>query len=175
MEKNHSALTLLSVTVFIVAFITQPATSAELFTQCSQDTDCDTDEYCSDNMCEICVPCQSWLNREPPSQYRGRTCARSEEECGNCLPGYQSEELTNQRRAYKCHPTGRLEAVQESETMAWGPVFMGIGLFVVASTVAFATYFSRRSSPSRRQSPEKNDESEGFIIPSAPFLPPPIS
>ena len=74
-------------------------------------------------MCDKCIPCQSLLNRMPPE---AGICARTEDDCGVCLDGllltfsillilslnaifktiflcrFQSEDLTAQRRSYKC-------------------------------------------------------------------------
>jgi len=46
-----------------------------------------------------CIPCQILLNRMPPE---AGICARTEDDCGVCLDGFQSEDLTAQRRSFKC-------------------------------------------------------------------------
>ena len=56
------------------------------FTQCSIDLDCGTDKYCLSSYCAQCIPCESLLNRQPPSS---SSCAKTEEDCGICLSGYK--------------------------------------------------------------------------------------
>ena len=42
-------------------------------------------DYSSQN-CEACIPCITLFNRLPATD--ARNCARSEDDCGVCLPGY---------------------------------------------------------------------------------------
>ena len=134
--------------------------------QCEKDGDCNGDDYyCHQKVCERCVPCDIVLNRQPPEF---GSCARSEDDCGPCLPGlvfknskifhtilikiinkiqffsYQAEDLTNQRRSLKCFRVVEKELFNRPSStkhIPWITVSIIVGLFLVAIIfTAFATY-----------------------------------
>lgn len=59
---------------------------------------------------------------------------------------FQSEELTNQRRSYKCAPVEmKSEGVQEFKVLSWEPFLVGIICLMSLTFAAMATcYFTRR-------------------------------
>ncbi|KAI9553450.1 hypothetical protein GHT06_021356 [Daphnia sinensis] len=73
--------------------------------QCNSHRDCGVLQYCLTAYCEQCIPCEKMFNRKPLRSVSGEPiCAKHEEDCGGCLPGYQAEDLANQRRTMQCFP-----------------------------------------------------------------------
>ncbi|KAI9562961.1 hypothetical protein GHT06_010417 [Daphnia sinensis] len=100
---NMDTFHLMSFTVWILlVYLPHLLNAAATFHECRLDSDCPESSFCDQShfVCEICLPCQSLLNRATGVD----KCAKSEEDCGRCLWGFQSEDLTGQRRSYKCFP-----------------------------------------------------------------------
>ncbi|XP_045036569.1 uncharacterized protein LOC116915651 isoform X2 [Daphnia magna] len=82
-------------------FVVNPSCSAHAPMRCHVDTDCSKEFYCSSDMyCNPCISCETTYKRQP---LVSATCARVDEDCGNCLPGYQAEEWHGQRHSMKCY------------------------------------------------------------------------
>ncbi|KAK4012769.1 hypothetical protein OUZ56_025015 [Daphnia magna] len=71
--------------------------------QCNRYGDCGAVHYCLNSYCEPCIPCKDMFNRQPAQSVSGMAiCAKHEDDCGGCLPGYQAEDLAQQRRTMHC-------------------------------------------------------------------------
>ena len=115
--------------------------------QCEADVDCPGGSFCElSNICEICVPCEKLFNRLPSDQ---KDCARSEDDCGPCLNGYQAEDHTVQRRSFKCYSSADENAASDITVRSGIPwnSFVATAAAVVllaALLMAFATYHYKK-------------------------------
>ena len=103
--------------------------------------------YCENSYCEPCIPCEERFKRESPS-IGGSGCARVEEDCGSCLPGYQAEDWVNQRRSWYCIRTvansaAEMTAPLESNEVLNTALLAIIGLFMAVGVIAVFVYFCR--------------------------------
>ncbi|XP_046640471.1 uncharacterized protein LOC124325941 [Daphnia pulicaria] len=132
----------------------QSSDAAAFYQECLVDGDCSDASYCDQSylVCETCIPCESLLNRASGV----RNCATSQEECGPCLSGYQSEDLTDQRRSYKCFPLLNEQAEvpsNSSSIISWNEfITLSSAIVVLAAVVvAFATYYLKSRGATPRQ------------------------
>ncbi|XP_057378193.1 uncharacterized protein LOC130700190 [Daphnia carinata] len=89
---------------FLIVLLWSLATDrSDAFRQCDSYGDCGAIHYCLHSYCEPCIPCKDMFNRQPAQSITGKTiCAKHEDDCGPCLPGYQAEDLAQQRRTMRC-------------------------------------------------------------------------
>ncbi|XP_057378186.1 uncharacterized protein LOC130700184 [Daphnia carinata] len=150
--------------------------------QCERDSDCqDAGEssYCLFSMCETCIPCEQMFNRRPPLTASGRPgCAKMEVDCGVCLPGYQSEDLTGQRYSIKCYPVTTEREYQEPVDVLSGSPETSTGailILIVISTIIFVTgscfVYSKRHRTVTTDSTNGNTQDENRKL--VDRLPPP--
>lgn len=84
--------------IIVITFLSYGA-AMELRRGCQRDSECGSNSFCNGGICDRCIPCQTLFNRMPPED---GICARTEDDCGVCLDGFQSKDLTDQRRSFKC-------------------------------------------------------------------------
>lgn len=72
---------------------------------CNWDSDCRLKSFCNDQNPDfrICTECYDCIGRYNRLDARDG-CARTKDECGSCLNGYEEDKLTGNRIADKCQP-----------------------------------------------------------------------
>ncbi|XP_057367830.1 uncharacterized protein LOC130688841 isoform X2 [Daphnia carinata] len=144
--------------------------------ECRLDSDCPESSFCDQLhfVCEICLPCQSLLNRAAGVD----TCAKSEDDCGRCLRGFQSEDLTGQRRSYKCFPILDKQAEflpHPSSLMTWNEfITLAAAIMLLAAMlVVLTTYYvkNRYSMPRENANTGTRKRSSTEVD----YLPPPYN
>ncbi|KAI9553451.1 hypothetical protein GHT06_021357 [Daphnia sinensis] len=146
----------------LLLFFVSLSNSAEILRECDKDIDCGSGYFCFLSYCERCIPCETHFNRQPARSLTGQPiCAKYEDDCGVCLPGYQANDLTDQRRSMTCFPL--------NETVSTSTGFWWTGIVWIASvlilTLAFIVCFLK----CRRVPPVSNNKDSG-LLPSAPPL-----
>lgn len=102
-------------------------------TPCNNDSDCGNEYHCLSDICEECIPCSVIFNRQPPSNNE-TICAKTEKDCGNCLPGYLADELTNERNfSTKCYAPEKLDSSDPPAT----EFKLKLAVFIASASVAF--------------------------------------
>ncbi|XP_057378187.1 uncharacterized protein LOC130700185 [Daphnia carinata] len=146
----------------LLLFFVSLLNSAEILRECDTDIDCGSGYYCFLSYCERCIPCHTQFNRQPARSLTGQPiCAKYEDDCGVCLPGYQANDLTHQRRSMTCFPLN--ETVSTSTDFWWtGIVWIASVLFL---TVAFIVCFVKC-----RRVPAVSNNKDPGLLPSAPPL-----
>lgn len=146
----------------LLLFFVSLSNSAEILRECDKDIDCGSGYFCFLSYCERCIPCDTHFNRQPARSLTGLPiCAKYEDDCGVCLPGYQADDLTDQRRSMTCFPLN--ETVSTSTGFWWtGIVWIASVLFL---TVAFIICFLKC-----RRVPTVSNNKDSELRPSAPPL-----
>lgn len=150
--------------------------------KCERDSDCQDaggSYYCLFSMCETCIPCEQMFNRRPPLTASGRPgCAKLEVDCGVCLPGYQSEDLTGQRYSIKCYPVTTEREYQEPVDVLSRSTETSIGVIltlIIISTIILVAggcfVYSKRHRAVTTDSTEGNTQDENRKL--VDRLPPP--
>ncbi|XP_046657396.1 uncharacterized protein LOC124350647 [Daphnia pulicaria] len=144
-------------------------------TECKRDADCTVGNYCLFSMCETCLPCEQVFYRRSPVTVNGRIgCARTADDCGVCLPGYQSEDLTGQRHSMKCYPNqSEPPADYLSDVNTIGSTVTSIIICAILATLAAGSCFvyvkHRKVETTRPAVDDSKDESRNLVD----RLPPP--
>lgn len=160
----------------LLVLLPHSSNAAAMSHECRLDSDCSESSFCDQShfICEICLPCQSILNRAEGVD----KCAKSEEDCGRCLRGFQSEDLTGQRRSYKCFPILDKQAEfppHPSSLMTWNEfITLAAAIMVLAAMlVVLTTYYVK----SRYSMPRENANAgtRKRISTQVDILPPPYN
>ena len=84
--------------------------------QCSTDGDCPRGRFCHSKfghrICELCLDCPGRFRRRPS---RGK-CAKSANECGECIDGFAAEQLTQRKVRDKCVPVATVADIDKGWT-----------------------------------------------------------
>ncbi|XP_057378217.1 uncharacterized protein LOC130700197 [Daphnia carinata] len=129
-----------------VAFMATVSGSAYIHTRCNTDSDCSEQSYCSSDMyCDPCINCEATFKRQPLEL---ASCARVDEDCGNCLTGYQAEELHGQRHSMKCYkPSAKpISSEEPSSNLDSTNILTIFGVSLLIScflAMALFAYFSK--------------------------------
>ncbi|XP_046461736.1 uncharacterized protein LOC124208071 [Daphnia pulex] len=88
--------------------------------RCYEDRECGVGFYCSSNLCETCVPCESIFNRQSLMYSSGEpVCAKSVANCGQCFKGFQSIARSDGQFTEKCFPS--VQSIPSSTTSTAAP------------------------------------------------------
>ncbi|XP_046657392.1 uncharacterized protein LOC124350644 [Daphnia pulicaria] len=150
---------------FILLFFVSFSYSAEILLECDKDIDCGDGYFCFQSYCERCIPCDVLFHRQPAQSSTGQPiCAKYKDDCGICLPGYQANDLTDQRRSMECFPLN--ETVSTPDFSWTGIVWLGCVLFLTIACIAFFLHCRHIQPVSSNK--EEEDLAEYGRRPSAP-------
>ncbi|KAI9553452.1 hypothetical protein GHT06_021360 [Daphnia sinensis] len=163
------------VVFLFIFFVANPCCSANIPLPCVADSDCSEEFYCSlDMYCNPCINCEIVYKRQPPIS---ATCARVDEDCGNCLSGYQAEEWHGQRHSMKCYkPSAEPISSEENSSNSDFPTILTIfGVSLLISFFLVMAIFVYFAKDFKRLFPVLQTTKTGIELdnrnPSAPDLP----
>ena len=136
------------------------------YTKCRSDADCMVGRFCNRKgsflYCEKCHDCARKYNREPARD----NCAKTADECGQCLPGFAAEELTDGHPGgaekeicqpgttpqHAADPAAMEVEVEENETWPTAVVII-LGVVVAVVIAGLAIFYILRRPSSCVRSP----------------------
>ncbi|XP_021921316.1 uncharacterized protein LOC110830556 isoform X3 [Zootermopsis nevadensis] len=113
--------------------ITEPVGGSGVYQSCEADHECDRNKYCY-KVAGICVPCTDCkvYYRQKPALYPN--CPKVPLQCGECLPGYEEEILTEGEVRSHCIPTASPQGMPWIQAVS---ITVGILLALICIIIFF--------------------------------------